>query len=1315
MRLRETPSGSVRFFKLAQVLYPADGYAPGSLAGGRIVLSLAEGEVLTFEFDGEGGGRFSSLTRGEGVLGPIAYRQGVCSGWLEISGGVALPALRLRLDFGRGNSGKCLGEWGDGGSVAARGTFAMSGLQRPLVIIDPGPVVPAWTGHGYSKVLEAAGGADARVWSVVSGSLPPGLSLAADGVVSGIPTNSGNFVFDVAVRDEAGLSATNRMNVPVVAVDPRLLQAYWPLDGDWADAMARRTAVSSGLGRFVAAPEIRGDANDCYGTGNSPTNNGAVVPDWTRMPESAGLSMEGWVWLEDESSIGTLFGFGGGSWDQPKFTVGIGYGFIWLEMGQRMDGASMQYARIGDTCWHHLAVVLPRGFRGGEPFRMYLDGVQLAAMATNYSATGTASLDSGVSLLGEPFQIGRFTPMPGDGTDFRHMRLDEVRAWARELSDSEVAALAEPTGAGDLCLNHPPPNWAPGPRFTAPAIEPVPSPDLGIHGLTDDQICVVTDPNPWLKGRIVADCGVFLRAMEANRHRLEAWVCARHYAYATSEVLQHYRPGILAALSRAGHFTISGPDMPPTPLAAGSVWPQATREFRTPSLGASGGELHTYNAENVYFSFLKLPAAMKPGGTYRITDAWGNAVSWTYDEDRTISWALKVNQVGCLADAPQKFAYMGLWTGPGGALDLSKFDGQPFQICRESDAEPVLKGVVRFRRDDSVPVNHLGTPFLMSGEKVYELDFSALRTPGRYYVRVPGAGRSWGFEVGQNAMGEAFFVHARGLYHQRCDILSTNFTAWARGDAHRAVYKAGFPTQGEDYADHSAEGWGFLDADGHYAHTGWVADEFSAIAATKTSELIPGLHGGWHDAGDYDQPNDWHLFAVRDLVGSYLMFPGNFTDGQLHIPESGNGIPDLLDEAVWGVEVCRLGQEPNGAVAVWINTDNSVVGDDLGDGVVPYYLGIASRSSTAHYAEFAALLARGLQEAGAGDRAQAYVDSAVRAWAFASSGFDQNPRVSVSMVLHGKPVRWVEPATLDPEVKLKALIQLWLATGDRAYYDALNTPAMFEAFRVFVLFLYWRTKPFELMDVALPPEKFPDGWGALARGGLIQDAEDWLRMMDADAYRKLWYAPGEGYFVFNGWGHANYDHVRNQIAAWRLTGDERFRNAALLSVDWMQGANPQGRVYTTGLGQNYVVHPLHNPADTDGIADPVPGLTVYGPGLGVNWGARVWVYGLFETRDPGFDFNGCSLAQLPPPWNDVNLKVEEVGGILSDVLPVWRTFINLEGTNPAQAEFTVSDTISHAVAVTGCLMGPGWLPSEALKNRRPRSAEALRDALWFQP
>ncbi|MCB1135851.1 MAG: glycoside hydrolase family 9 protein, partial [Chlamydiia bacterium] len=60
--------------------------------------------------------------------------------------------------------------------------------------------------------------------------------------------------------------------------------------------------------------------------------------------------------------------------------------------------------------------------------------------------------------------------------------------------------------------------------------------------------------------------------------------------------------------------------------------------------------------------------------------------------------------------------------------------------------------------------------------------------------------------------------------------------------------------------------------------------------------------GGWHDAADWDRRTQ-HLTCVLDLLNAYEIAPQKFLDGQLNIPESGNGIPDILDEAEYGLRV----------------------------------------------------------------------------------------------------------------------------------------------------------------------------------------------------------------------------------------------------------------------------------------------------------------------------------------------------------------------------------------------------------------------------
>src|SRR5205814_153778 len=67
---------------------------------------------------------------------------------------------------------------------------------------------------------------------------------------------------------------------------------------------------------------------------------------------------------------------------------------------------------------------------------------------------------------------------------------------------------------------------------------------------------------------------------------------------------------------------------------------------------------------------------------------------------------------------------------------------------------------------------------------------------------------------------------------------------------------------------------------------------------------------GWYqDAGDWDSYYS-HLRVAQELLLVYQMAPRNFVDGDLNIPESGNGVPDILDEAAWLPRFChRLRRE----------------------------------------------------------------------------------------------------------------------------------------------------------------------------------------------------------------------------------------------------------------------------------------------------------------------------------------------------------------------------------------------------------------------
>jgi endoglucanase len=780
-------------------------------------------------------------------------------------------------------------------------------------------------------------------------------------------------------------------------------------------------------------------------------------------------------------------------------------------------------------------------------------------------------------------------------------------------------------------------------------------------------------------------------------------------------------------LSGNNHFTVITDGKDVGPVIQLSLWPQSIREFRAPSFAARGGEVHIVDAsEVVYYSFIKLPKALTPGTSYQITDQWGNSATFVYDEDSTVSYALKVNQTGYLPDAGEKYAYLGAWLGAsGGALDLSRFEGKPFSICNEADHQAVFTGTIAFRRDESSPIPGYtadGANINLSGEKVYQLDFSVFTKPGKYYIKVPGLGRSWGFEIGQNAMGEAFYIHARGLYHQRCAPLDQAFTPWSRGDAHHPIKKAYHPTELGAYGV-GYDGWGFIDdATGKFPVDDlgnfMVIDAFPVITATKSEEIVSDSSGEWHDAGDFSLDGYNHLRVVEYLTEAYLMYPANFSDNQLNIPEHDNGIPDIIDEAIWGTDLWRRLQEPDGRVAVYVEAESHPRILDPSVDTEQYYQGLATRNSSLFYAEHAARLVRALKQVGssAATKAQLFLDSAKKAYAFAETSYDILPRISAKFTLEGKNITWIEPSSLDSDRQVKALVQLWLASGDRTYYDALNSSEMAQAFNKAVGSLYWRDFGFDFVDVALAPEKFPTGWGGTATTGIVSTATKWINWQSNDAYRKLWPTiGGDGYWGSTGWGNSGFVELLHVIPAWRLTGEERFRTGALLAVDWLHGANPQGRVNTTGLGKNYVVQPLHDPSDSDGIADPVPGITIYGYTFGIPWNGSRTVYGLFDDPSPVYDFNGSFLAQLPPPWDITGMDISAIKDVLKNKIPLWRNIITLEGSAVGWMEFDVASTVGPAAAITGCLLGPGWMPSDNLKNRRPKSEIELKDALWYQP
>jgi len=105
-------------------------------------------------------------------------------------------------------------------------------------------------GVSYSTTLSAGGGTGSYLWSIVSGSLPSGLSLnVTTGVISGKPTAAGTSVFTVQVTDSDGDIGTASLSITVTGASSSLAVATAGFPSTGSDAwFAHAVAASGGSG-----------------------------------------------------------------------------------------------------------------------------------------------------------------------------------------------------------------------------------------------------------------------------------------------------------------------------------------------------------------------------------------------------------------------------------------------------------------------------------------------------------------------------------------------------------------------------------------------------------------------------------------------------------------------------------------------------------------------------------------------------------------------------------------------------------------------------------------------------------------------------------------------------------------------------------------------------------------------------------------------------------------------------------------------------------------------------------------------------------
>ncbi len=299
-----------------------------------------------------------------------------------------------------------------------------------------------------------------------------------------------------------------------------------------------------------------------------------------------------------------------------------------------------------------------------------------------------------------------------------------------------------------------------------------------------------------------------------------------------------------------------------------------------------------------HYLYLELPAPLTSGSTYTLElsesiNDTPQAVTFIWDDRSSHSDALHVNNLGYVPAAPLKAGYLYHWAGDRGGLDFAPYAGLPFHLIDTQDESIAYTGQVAFRKPadnvETLQENPEETPNQnFQAAAVWECDFSDFTATGSYRLSVPGVGASFPFAVGEDVYREPFVAVMRSFYHNRSGIAKTEpYTSFTRPAAHNPTSTPGFEDRlfYTDFTICEATSTNAAEAD----KANWEAGRRGNLEET---------FGWYQDAGDWDgYPT--HTKVPSTLMFLLELFPDNFTDGELNIPESGNEITDVLDEARW--------------------------------------------------------------------------------------------------------------------------------------------------------------------------------------------------------------------------------------------------------------------------------------------------------------------------------------------------------------------------------------------------------------------------------
>jgi len=630
------------------------------------------------------------------------------------------------------------------------------------------------------------------------------------------------------------------------------------------------------------------------------------------------------------------------------------------------------------------------------------------------------------------------------------------------------------------------------------------------------------------------------------------------------DVVIRYEPALDAARAvEPASYTVSSRDDQNYAAAT-----QPTNVYRKSKVNGTDHAWPEANYTLEHAIFLRLPHKLQHGKNYTLaiapqTNSNTPSADFSFDIFNSVSEAIHVNIIGYNPDhTAVKSADLYMWLGDGGARDYSSYVGRKVILYNVGSQQQHEVGQVSFWKPQGADFGNWD----LTKSDVWNCDFSSFAGTGKFRLVVDGIGCSPDFVISRDIYYEPFKTSVRGFFYMRIGM-DRNYNPPPRQPRFIPdvdppgfkVYRTTFGPWHPDWQRMRGDVWDRRDEWATYREPGEPTN--------------PNAWGGHSDAADWDR-HAGHVSIIWDMLLPYFLSNGKIGDDDLDIAESGNGIPDIIDEARYEADFWLRLRDGNGGYCFGLNNPSRDYSTMYQAAARPYMAWVNAANC--------AMMADCFRIAGRPDLMNQYKDAALDAWKVAN---DEDLDFAFG-IGNGR--------TRGRDLKVMAAAFLYNITGDLSYEDAMAKETVVsgptsELDDPRSHCQYWSTAAYLMCA--------KNGWQPVHYPDLVQNMkasmmhEAMQKNITPSNQRPSRRSSDTAY----GWFQATqmvHPLCIAHAASTDAAEQEMLLKAMLLEADYGLGRNPLNMVHMTGLGSR-CVEDIYTSGRNDGVPGVHPGHTPY--------------------------------------------------------------------------------------------------------------------------